>query len=186
MSTRSTVALLSLDGTVTHAYCHSDGYLSYNGVLLYEHYRDVNKVKQHLSFGSASSLAENVSPPHGVEHSFDYNKRAPNVTTFYGRDRGETEQEATVHKNLDDYKTNGDFQEYDYIFKEKNSTWYLYHPNTQKFQKLKTALKKEVKNSPKIQDVLERVEVIENIVKEKAELDKATPKKTTVKKEVKI
>ncbi len=186
MSTRSTISLLNLDGTVSQLYAHSDGYLSWNGALLYEHYRDINKVKQMISLGDMSSLAEEVSPPNGVDHGFDYHKRAPNVTTFYGRDRGETDIEARQYKTLDDYKENGDFQEYDYIFKEKNSTWYLYHPDTKKFQKLRTALKKEVKNSSKIKDMLLRVDVIENIKAEKAQLEEQTPIKDIVKKEVKI
>ena len=38
MATRSTIALEFADGTVEQVYCHWDGYLAHNGLMLLEHY----------------------------------------------------------------------------------------------------------------------------------------------------
>ena len=46
MSTRSTIAIELADGTVKQVYCHSDGYLSYNGRILFEHYSDPAKLEE--------------------------------------------------------------------------------------------------------------------------------------------
>ena len=171
MATRSTVSILTLDGKLSSIYGHSDGNVSWNGAILFEHYRDVNKVKELISFGDMSSLAPLVSPPPGVPHSFEYKDRAEGVTTFYGRDRGETGVDARQYKDFEEYKKDGDFQEYDYVFKEKNNTWYLYSTETEKLQKLRSLLVKEQKNSPEIKEVLSRVALIELIQKEKKQLD---------------
>ena len=138
MSTRSSIAMIYKDGTVGAHYCHSDGYLSYNGEYLYEYYKDVNKVKELIALGDMSSLAPEVSPPEGAEHSFD--DRYDGVCVFYGRDRGESGTETQKYDSLEKYLVDGNFQEYDYIFKEKNTTWYLINHKTKKLQKLTTAL----------------------------------------------
>ena len=141
MSTRSTIAILNKDGTVESHYCHSDGYLSYNGEILYTHYRDLNKIKELINLGSMSSLDEDVSPPKGVAHSFD--KRCPGVCTFYGRDRGEENIESTKYDSINDYLSHGDFQEYDYIYNEKKKQWYLIDVSNQKLKTLASELKKD-------------------------------------------
>lgn len=61
MSTNSSISMLNDDGTVTSIYCHWDGYLSYNGRILYDHYNDKEKVKQLIALGSLSSLREHVT-----------------------------------------------------------------------------------------------------------------------------
>lgn len=57
MSTRSLIGKLEKDGTIKAVYCHYDGYISYNGRIIYENYkrRDVNKL---LKNGNMSSLSE--------------------------------------------------------------------------------------------------------------------------------
>lgn len=186
MSTRSSISLLQLNGTVSSLYSHSDGYLSYNGAILYEHYSDVNKIKQLISFGDISSLGPLVEPPLGVPHSFEYTERAKGVTTFYGRDRGETGVDARQYKDFEEYKKDGDFQEYDYIFKEKNNTWYLYNTETKKTTKLRSLLVKELKNSPELKEMVDRLEKIEAILKDKKQLDENIPNKTDSLKKIKV
>ena len=51
MSTRSTIALEYADGTVHQIYCHHDGYLSYNGIRLYQHWQDPFKVRDLMDLG---------------------------------------------------------------------------------------------------------------------------------------
>jgi hypothetical protein len=146
MSTRSSISLMNKSGQVKLVYCHSDGYLSYNGLMLYLHYQDLSKVEKIMALGDMSSLNEEVEPRSGEVHSFDNRQR--NVTVFYGRDRGEDGVEAREYKDFDDYVQNGDFQEYDYLYQEKNKTWYLFNTRTSKLQKLSSLLLKETGISP--------------------------------------
>jgi hypothetical protein len=61
MSTRSAIAIQeNKDGPIKYAYCHYDGYISHNGKILNEHYRDPAKVKELLSEGDLSSLGETI------------------------------------------------------------------------------------------------------------------------------
>ena len=64
MGTRSTIALEYADGTVQQVYCHWDGYLSNNGMILQEHYSDPFKVRQLIDLGDISSLRPEVGAPH--------------------------------------------------------------------------------------------------------------------------
>lgn len=56
MSTRSRIAYLESDGTIHSVYCHCDGYLSHNGIILEHYYKNFNKVKELISLGDISSL----------------------------------------------------------------------------------------------------------------------------------
>ena len=85
MSTRSEIAILNSDGTVTEIYCHWDGYVEYNGKILSEHYQEIEKVKELISGGNLSSLASNTNPTE--EHSFD--NPQDDVCIYYHRDRKE-------------------------------------------------------------------------------------------------
>lgn len=68
MATRSFIGMLNDDGTVTGHYCHSDGYYSWNGRILNEHYRDIAKVKRLIDLGAMSVLAPEI----GKKHDFDW------------------------------------------------------------------------------------------------------------------
>jgi hypothetical protein len=70
-------------------YCHSDGYPSYNGQILFNHYKDRSKVEKLISLGDLSSLGERIEPTEGSGHNFEYSEREPGVCVFYNRDRGE-------------------------------------------------------------------------------------------------
>jgi hypothetical protein len=110
MATRSTIALEFADGTVQQIYCHNDGYLSYNGRILQESYSDPFKLRDLIELGSISSLAPTLD---GV--------------CAYGRDRGESDTEASRFANFQDYKVNGQWEEYNYILRlvDGRATWYV-------------------------------------------------------------
>ena len=78
MATRSIIAKLD-DNGLEAIYCHNDGYLSNNGKILDQHYRDEDKVNELLAQGDASSLRDTIAN-----------------TTFYARDRGEENKEAVT------------------------------------------------------------------------------------------
>ena len=119
MATRSTIALEYADGTVGQVYCHWDGYLSNNGQILLNHYKDPFKVRALLDLGDLSSLGD------GLGEQLDFNDAANvNDCTFYGRDRGETGTEARSYKSYADYRENAQFEEYNYILR-RDGNWYV-------------------------------------------------------------
>jgi len=81
MATRSVIAKLDSKG-VQAIYCHNDGYLSNNGKILDQHYTHEVHVNQLLAEGDISSLRDTIAD-----------------TTFYARDRGESNKEATTLKD---------------------------------------------------------------------------------------
>lgn len=184
MSTRSTISYLSTDDKISTVYCHSDGYLSYNGALLYINYQSPEKVKELISFGDMSSLDKNISPKVGEKHGFNYSERAKDVCVFYARDRGESDVEARVFNSFEDYKNNNSFEQYNYIYKEKNKTWYLYNTNTNKMQLLSGLLKKHKENDSELASALDAEKLAKSVKKEKKVINtvlkdnviKATPK----------
>ena len=115
MATRSTIAIELPSGKIKSVYCHWDGYLSYNGKILQEHYTDAKKVAKLISKGAISSLGQEIGRKH------DFNTSKEGWTKFYARDRGEDVQVDTF-KNFDDYSYNVPRQEYDYLL-TKHGNW---------------------------------------------------------------
>ena len=111
MATRSTIAMEHRDGTIRSVYCHWDGYPAGVGAILREHYTDPAKIEQLLDLGDISSLREDI----GEQHDFD---SASDVTTFYGRDRGEIGVYALPHMNIDGWLAlrKGNCCEYGYLW----------------------------------------------------------------------
>ena len=116
MATRSTIAVLHNDGKVSSIYCHWDGYLNWNGKILSNHYNTLEQAESLVALGNLSSLGARLVPYVDEEHTFD--KRVKNVCLFYGRDRGEDDQEACIYDSLEDYFLQNNWEEYDYIFKD--------------------------------------------------------------------
>ena len=67
MSTRSYIGIKEGE-KVRYIYCQSNGYLSYNGVILNMFYRNPDKVKQLLEKGYISSLGYNLDMPFEAKH----------------------------------------------------------------------------------------------------------------------
>jgi hypothetical protein len=132
MGTRSTIALEFADRTVGQVYCHWDGYLEHNGKILLENYSDPFKLRELIDLGNLSSL----KPEIGTKHPFsrfdtimsmsdsDYEKAYSNMTTFYGRDRGDEANEADYFKSYLDYIDNFQPEEYNYILR-RDGKWYV-------------------------------------------------------------
>ncbi len=122
MSTRSYICKENEDGTFTGVYCHSDGYLTYNGAMLMDHYNSRERVEKLLSLGNMSCLNENIEPDPSKPHSFE--ERQEGVTVFYGRDRNESGQEATLVK-LEDINDPSSWIEYCYVYGKDNKWRYF-------------------------------------------------------------
>lgn len=111
MATRSTIAIRRDDLTMTKIYCHWDGYIEHNGVILQEYYNTPDKVEELLKLGNLSSLGEKINPE--GEHSFDHPEE--DVCIAYHRDRGE-----------DFYQCdNGQTEEFNYVFDSYRGVWYV-------------------------------------------------------------
>jgi hypothetical protein len=159
MATRSTIALEFADGTIGQVYCHWDGYLAHNGKILFENYSNPFVLRDLIDLGGLSSLRPTIGTKHPFSHydvegmtQDEYANLYRDMCTFYGRDRGEGESDATYFKDFADYKANGQAEEYDYILRNVNgkATWFV-SDHGGDFQSLAGAL---------IEEILENVEVL--------------------------
>jgi hypothetical protein len=132
MATRSTIAIQLENGSIKQVYCHWDGYLSNNGKILVNHYKDSAKVLELINKGSISILAENINSSKDSKHDFDEPQKDVCVF-FYSRDR-EEELEIEEFKDLEDYLNNTNFEEFNYIF--KYNEWYYSENNNIVFEKV--------------------------------------------------
>lgn len=123
MATRSTIAIENLDGTINQVYCHWDGYISNNGVLLNKHYKTRDLVEKLILGGGISSLGEYVSDEY---RSFDRPSDSDYYTTYYSY-RGEI-TEIRFFKDFEDYEANHQYEEFEYIF-TKDNVWSVFFNN---------------------------------------------------------
>ena len=133
MATRSTIALEFADGTIGQVYAHWDGYLAHNGKMLQEYYSNPFILRDLIDLGSLSSLRPTI----GTKHPFsqfdngmsteEFNALYQDMTTFYGRDRGESNTDATYFKDYEHFLVDGQQEEYDYILRNVNgvATWFV-------------------------------------------------------------
>ena len=119
MATRSTIAIELADGKVKQIYCHWDGYLDHNGVLLLNHYADPLKAEALITLGDVSSLDKEI----GEKHDFD-DRTERGWTKFYGRDRGEEDVGFRLFHDFEHYRRDHQYEEYEYILRN-NGKWYV-------------------------------------------------------------
>ena len=133
MATRSTIALEFADGTIGQVYAHWDGYLAHNGRILQEYYDNPFILRDLIDLGDISSLRPTI----GTKHPFsqfdngmsteEFNALYQDMTTFYGRDRGETNTNARYFNDYLHFLVDGQEEEYDYILRNVNgvATWFV-------------------------------------------------------------
>ena len=154
MGTRSNIFIENLDGTYTGIYCHWDGYLDYNGVILYQAYQTSEKLQKLIDLGDISSLGAEIDPSPLVEKfGFDYlanqeyqalsekeqerlqqearkdnEQDLPIYTTAYHRDRGEELNQMHVQSFQDAIDQQGGMIEFVYVATRKPDDslhWYV-------------------------------------------------------------
>lgn len=142
MSTRSLISIQRKDDEYECIYCHSDGYLTYNGAMLLDHYSDKEKLEKLIKLGNISSLDINVDPDPSKPHSFDYDKRQDGVVIAYARDRGDKNE----HSRICNMKEMLDWGwiEYIYIF-DKDGKWKYLQPPNETIKYVEDGLAKEYK-----------------------------------------
>jgi hypothetical protein len=119
MATRSTIAIENLDGTVHQVYCHWDGYIEWNGVLLNSYYNTREAVEKLISKGGISTLRPMVS-----DTPIDFDARDTDYTIFYSY-RGEV-TEIRHFKNVADYEKYHQYEDFEYIF-TKDNVWSVFY-----------------------------------------------------------
>ena len=124
MATRSTIAMEQPDGRVMQVYCHWDGYIDNNGKILFNHYQDKAKVLALMLLGQISSLRQEIGQAHSFDARYTEEDQRNEWTVAYGRDRGETNVDANVFKDFDDYVANHQYEEYEYIYRN-DGNWYV-------------------------------------------------------------
>ena len=129
MGTRSRIGVMHGD-KLKSVYCHWDGYLEHNGRILQEHY-DSAKANHLVALGDISSLREEI----GEEHPFSgydvtpnishekYNELYGKMTTFYGRDRGESGVDFTVDQSYNEFLSKD--YDYEYYYIMNDGVWYV-------------------------------------------------------------
>lgn len=140
MGTRSVIGVMH--GDVCKAvYCHWDGYLSHNGRILQAHY-DSSKANHLVALGDISSLKKDI----GEKHDFDdaEQEQIMDMTTFYGRDRGELGCEFRSLMNFESllhffYSVGGEFC---YIMKE--GVWFMFDWNNLTLRELAPEILKDL------------------------------------------
>ena len=107
MSTHADIILQTEDGYKS-IYLHFDGYPEHVMNMLVKFYSDRETVEQMIELGNLSVLDESISCPDG--HSFNTPKSG--FCIFYGRDRGEKDQQAVFSYSLEHHLENS----YSYLF----------------------------------------------------------------------
>lgn len=123
MGTRAAIGYMTAEGKVVAKYSHYDGYPSYTGAMLEEHYQEARKIAQMVELGDQSFIAPNVFP---TDKSHSFNTPQEDVIVFYGRDRGESNVDAqefdTVAEFVDYYAGAG----CEYFYLRANGKWIVH------------------------------------------------------------
>lgn len=123
MGTRSNIGIINEDGSVTAIYCHWDGFLSYSGKILLQHYTSTDIVNQLMLLGDLSSLNEKLYPDDSKPHTFQ--NQQEDVCVAYGRERNESDVDCKIFKDIGDFERfagNSD-AEYQYLFNSGKWTY---------------------------------------------------------------
>ena len=120
-----------MHGTVCKSvYCHWDGYLEHNGQILQKHY-DSAKANQLVALGDISSLRSEIGEKHAfskLEVPMDgeaYDKLYGDMTTFYGRDRGEAGCEWQVAHTFAEFLEQADGCGAEFYYVMRDGVWYV-------------------------------------------------------------
>jgi len=119
MSTNSNIGIVNKDGSVESIYCHWDGYIEHNGLILMLYYQDEQKIRDLINLGDISSLHRNVNIPEGISHNFE--SINDGICVAYHRDRGE-DKHIALNDNVSDFLKKR-WQEYNYLYDVSEKKW---------------------------------------------------------------
>jgi len=165
MSTRSNIGVLEEDGSLTIVYCHSDGYFSWNGVRLFDHWNSEARARQLIKLGDIGSLGEIAGQKHNFDWTFeeqfqlarggiDWDKVNQDPrhrwTRYYGRDRGEKDIKPRSFASYEAFLEKDGGQEYLYLWDVRREEWITlcFHDEDPPFYRLEDIVA-EVRREPK-------------------------------------
>ena len=108
MSSRSEIAIQRMDGSIESVYCHSDGYLSYMGVLLNGYYNSLRKARSIINQNDCSMLSTTIEKSRFYNSWRNENTKAKEFMNEYA---------------FMDYFSSNVFAEYIYLFKD--GQWFV-------------------------------------------------------------
>ncbi len=113
MGTRSRIGIQLKGDSIISVYCHWDGYPSFNGRVLREHYTTVEPVRDLIDGGNISSLHTNVGWN---------NETLPGTGPQYYTSRGESikENEPRIDDDIFEFLKKENNEEYAYIWSVNN------------------------------------------------------------------
>ena len=140
MGTRSRIGVMHGD-VCKSVYCHWDGYLEHNGVILQEHY-DSAKANNLVALGDLSALRPEI----GDQHAFsqfevddmdreDFIRTTENMCTFYGRDRLEENTEFKADLTFETFVERARDCGAEWYYIMRDGVWYVgnTHENDAKY-----------------------------------------------------
>lgn len=119
MSTRSMIGIKN-GHKVTSIYCHYDGYVSNNGVLLMQFYETTEQVEELISMGDMSSLAPYIED-----------------CVFYHKHMGEDFHLSEM--SYEEYSQNIQ-EEFDYLFDPETEVWMVKSHDDGTFQNIEDVI----------------------------------------------
>lgn len=123
MATRCNIGMMLPDGNIKKVYCHNDG--DGAGEILSRYYYEKEKVEELINLGNMSSLGYLIT----TEEPHSFNNPVNGVTVYYGRDRGDQEEEAEI-VSLEEWIKNTTWIDYYYLFSDDE--WKVFNGNSWK------------------------------------------------------
>ena len=132
------IGLQQEDGKIRAIYCHYDGYPEGVGQTLADYYATTERVEALLDLGNLSYLRQELGEKQDFNNRKTHNE---NWSLAYGRDRGETEQEAQEFDYVGGYLeyARNSWAEFAYIFTPKKG-WAYWNLRTTEPTQIKSAL----------------------------------------------
>lgn len=140
MSTNSCI-IIEENGEFTGIYCHYDGDLTHNGIILLKYYNTAEKVKELISLGDISSLGVTIENNcNSYEEWINLSVTQRPVNSYF-RDfqrYPDRKSESTWNEvaPLTSHLIRDFLQEYIYIFDTKENKWYVFHEDWEKLRDL--------------------------------------------------
>lgn len=122
MSTRSWIGIQNNDGSIESIYCHFDGYVSHNGKILFQNYKDEKQIRKLIALKGLSSLGTDPERKMTFEEyndrTYKQNQDIKDTCIFHPNDK------VFVDKSEKAFYEKADFC-IEYLYLYKNGKWYM-------------------------------------------------------------
>jgi hypothetical protein len=119
MSTQAVIGIVNSDGSIKTIYLHQDGYPKHAGRLLFETYRNVDKIQQLMELGDLSILGEQIGEKQ------EFSKPINGMCLAYGRDRDEDNVEAETGHSITDLLSDFRDSGQKFLYLHRDGKWFV-------------------------------------------------------------